>query len=174
MHILNMKRPDLRSSKKSAFGIAAVACALVANVADAFAETPVDPVGVWQTIDDSTHQPAALVQITRGSDGTLGGKIIRGLGANNSPERRCTECSDERKDQTIQGMTNIREMKQDGDGWDGGRILDPVNGREYSCKMHLDASGQKLVVRGYIGVSLLGRSQTWTRYSDATEPSARN
>lgn len=54
-------------------------------------------------------------------------------------------------------------MKKDGDHWDGGNILDPENGKVYKCKMSLEDGGQKLVVRGYIGVSLLGRSQTWVR-----------
>jgi uncharacterized protein (DUF2147 family) len=132
------------------------------------------PVGVWQANDDRTHQPTALVQIVQNSDGTLSGKIIRGLGENNSPERRCTECTDERKDQKIEGMTVVKAMKQENDEWDGGKILDPMSGKEYSCKMHLEASGQKLVLRGYIGFSLLGRSQTWTRYSDASGASVRN
>jgi uncharacterized protein (DUF2147 family) len=61
------------------------------------------------------------------------------------------------------GMTIINGMKPDADTWDGGQILDPENGKLYKCKMHLDDDGQKLVVRGYVGVSLLGRSQTWIR-----------
>jgi uncharacterized protein (DUF2147 family) len=63
----------------------------------------------------------------------------------------------------ILGMTIITDMKKDGDGWDNGQILDPENGKIYKCKMRLEDGGNKLVVRGYIGVSLLGRSQTWIR-----------
>ena len=97
------------------------------------------------------------------ANGRLNGKVIKGLGANDKPERRCTECTDSRKDQSILGVTIINDMKPDGDGWDGGQILDPENGKVYKCKMHLEENGQKLVVRGYFGVSLLGRSQTWIR-----------
>lgn len=61
------------------------------------------------------------------------------------------------------GMTIIDGMKQGGDSWKGGHILDPENGKIYKCKMHVEDSGQKLVVRGYIGVSLIGRSQIWNR-----------
>ncbi|MFM0739801.1 DUF2147 domain-containing protein, partial [Paraburkholderia xenovorans] len=75
----------------------------------------------------------------------------------------CTACTDARKDQPILGMTIITDMKKDGDGWDHGQILDPENGKLYKCKMRLEDGGNKLVVRGYIGVSLLGRSQTWVR-----------
>ncbi len=147
---------------------------LLTNTAAAFADTTDSPVGVWQTIDDHTHNPKALVQITKNDDGTLSGKVIKGLNPADSPDRRCTECTDDRKDQKILGMTIIRDMKQDGDTWDGGNILDPENGKVYRCKMSLEEGGQKLVVRGYIGVSLLGRSQTWVRQGDAAGAQAQN
>jgi len=141
---------------------AALASALLASAVTAIAQTDT-PVGTWQTIDDHTGQPKALVQITQDSDGALSGKVIKGLGANNQPDRRCTACTDARKDQPILGMTIIDSMKKDGDAWDHGQILDPDNGKLYKCKMYLEDGGNKLVVRGYIGVALLGRSQTWVR-----------
>ncbi|WP_153100599.1 DUF2147 domain-containing protein [Paraburkholderia hayleyella] len=141
----------------------ALASVLLAHAAGSFAQNT-SPVGIWQTIDDHTGQPKALVQIAQDGDGMLSGRVIKGLGANNQPERRCTACTDARKDQLILGMTIINGMKKENEGgWDEGRILDPENGKIYKCKMHLEDGGQKLVVRGYIGVSLLGRSQTWIR-----------
>jgi uncharacterized protein (DUF2147 family) len=140
---------------------AALAGVLLASAVTAMAQTDT-PAGTWQTIDDSTGQPKALVQITQDGN-VLNGKVIKGLGANNQPDRRCTACTDARKDQLILGMTIINDMQKDGDGWDHGQILDPENGKVYKCKMHLEDGGNKLVVRGYIGVSLLGRSQTWVR-----------
>jgi uncharacterized protein (DUF2147 family) len=139
-----------------------LAGALLASAAASMAQAA-SPTGLWQTIDDKTGQPKALVQIVEDGDGTLTGKILTGLGSNDDPNRRCTACTDSRKDQLMKGMTIINGMKSDGDTWDGGQILDPENGKLYKCKMHLDDGGQKLVVRGYIGVSLLGRSQTWIR-----------
>jgi uncharacterized protein (DUF2147 family) len=141
---------------------AALAGVLLASAVTAMAQAD-SPVGTWQTIDDHTGQPKALVQITQDSSGALDGKVIKGLGPNDQPDRRCTACTDARKDQLILGMTIINDMKKDDEGWDGGQILDPENGKVYKCKMHLEEGGQKLVVRGYIGVSLLGRSQTWIR-----------
>jgi uncharacterized protein (DUF2147 family) len=141
---------------------AALAGVLLASAVTAMAQAD-SPVGTWQTIDDHTGQPKALVQITQDGSGALDGKVIKGLGPNDQPDRRCTACTDARKDQLILGMTIINDMKKDDDGWDGGQILDPENGKLYKCKMHLEDGGQKLVVRGYIGVSLLGRSQTWVR-----------
>jgi uncharacterized protein (DUF2147 family) len=135
---------------------------LLIGTTAAFAQSD-SPVGIWQTIDDHTHQPKALVQITQDESGSLSGKVIKGLNPNEPPGRRCTACTDARKDQLIVGMTIINDMKKDGDVWDGGQILDPDNGKVYRCKMHTDDGGQKLIVRGYIGVSLLGRSQTWIR-----------
>lgn len=148
---------------------AAVAGALLAGAAVAFAQGSETPVGVWQTIDDNTHQPKALVQISQSDGGTLSGKVIKGLNPADKPGKRCTACTDERKDQLILGMTIIRNMKQDGTKWDGGNILDPENGKVYRCNMHLEDGGQKLVVRGYIGFSLLGRSQTWIRQDSAAQ-----
>jgi len=141
---------------------AAFAGLLFAGTIVAHAQTST-PVGIWQTVDDHTGQPKALVQIVEDSDGTLSGKVVKGLGANDRPARRCTACTDARKDQPIVGMTIIDGMKKTADGWDGGHILDPENGKTYRCKMHVEDGGRKLVVRGYIGVPLLGRSQTWNR-----------
>jgi uncharacterized protein (DUF2147 family) len=139
---------------------AALAGVLAASAVAAFAQSD-SPVGTWQTIDDHTHQPKAIVEITQDDSGTLTGKVIKGI--NEEPGRRCTACTDARKDQPIIGMTIVSDMKKDGDEWDGGQILDPGNGKVYRCKMHTEDGGQKLIVRGYIGISLLGRSQTWIR-----------
>jgi uncharacterized protein (DUF2147 family) len=139
-----------------------LAGALLASATLAMAQSTT-PVGLWQTVDDTTGQPKALVQIADDGSGTLSGKIVHGLGGNDDPSRRCTACTDSRKDQPMKGMTIISDMKADGNGWDGGQILDPENGKLYKCKMHLEDNGGKLVVRGYIGISLLGRSQTWIR-----------
>ncbi|MDR6467044.1 uncharacterized protein (DUF2147 family) [Paraburkholderia graminis] len=147
----------LRTAKQ-----AALAGVLLASAVTAMAQADT-PVGTWQTIDDHTGQPKALVQIVDSGNGTLSGKVIKGLGPNDQPDRRCTACTDARKDQPILGMTIIDDMKKDGDAWDHGQILDPENGKLYKCKMRLEDGGNKLVVRGYIGVSLLGRSQTWVR-----------
>jgi uncharacterized protein (DUF2147 family) len=141
---------------------AALAGVLLASAVTAMAQAD-SPVGTWQTIDDHTGQPKALVQIAEDSSGHLSGKVIKGLGPNEQPDRRCTACTDARKDQPIIGMTIISDMKKDGDAWDHGQILDPENGKVYKCQMHLEDGGNKLVVRGYIGVALLGRSQTWVR-----------
>ena len=89
--------------------------------------------------------------------------VEKGLLATDTGEGVCDKCTDERKGQKIVGMTIVKGIKKKGDNYEGGEILDPDNGKTYKCKMKLDSTGNKLEVRGYIGVSLFGRSQTWTR-----------
>ena len=119
------------------------------------------PFGLWKTIDDHTGKPRALVRIYR-QDGELFGRIEQSF-TPGAESRVCQVCRDERHDQPMIGLVIIRHLKPDGDGWSGGDILDPDSGTVYRCKLHVESGGAKLVVRGYIGFSLLGRSQTWWR-----------
>ena len=72
-------------------------------------------------------------------------------------------CTDERKNQPIIGLPIARNMAQRDGEYGGGDILDPDNGSVYRCKFQLEQSGTVLVVRGFIGFTLLGQSQTWRR-----------
>jgi len=122
------------------------------------------PVGLWRTIDDRTGQDRSLVRIVD-ADGTLEGKVEKTLNRqpDDDPDGRCRACTGVRKDQPVVGMTILWGLKQDGSEWKGGEILDPKNGKTYRCRMKLIEGGKKLEVRGFIGVSLLGRTQTWMR-----------
>jgi uncharacterized protein (DUF2147 family) len=92
----------------------------------------------------------------------LFGKIVQSFKPG-AETRVCIACTDDRKNQPIIGLLIIRNMKPDGDEYDGGDILDPESGSVYHSTMHLQQDGARLVVRGYIGFPLLGRSQTWDR-----------
>ena len=129
----------------------------------AFAADTTSPIGEWKTFDDKTGQARAIVRIYE-QDGQLFGKIERSLmpGAEN---RFCTACTDYRKDQPMLGLIIIRNMNRTDDGYAGGDILDPESGSVYRCKFHLEEGGAKLVLRGFIGISLLGRTQIWERQS---------
>ena len=131
------------------------------HAAPASATEPASPIGLWKTIDDKTGSPRAIVRIYE-QDGKLFGRIERSFtpGAEN---RVCEECTDERKNQPIIGLIIIRNIRSKDDEYAGGDILDPDTGTVYRCKFHLDQNGSRLIVRGYIGISLLGRSQTWQR-----------
>ncbi len=124
-----------------------------------------DIVGKWKTIDDETGKPKSVVEIYKISDGRYFGKIVklfREPGEDQNP--KCTECKDGRKDKPIIGMIIITGMEKDGKEYNDGEILDPKNGSVYDCKMWIDKGN--LNVRGYMGLSLLGRSQVWLPYKE--------
>ncbi len=119
------------------------------------------PIGTWRTFDDQDGQETGSVVITdRG--GRLYGRITR-IADPAKVHVICTLCTGDRKDQPVLGMEVIRDEKPDGDHWNGGTIVDPKTGKVYKLTMHLEDGGQKLVVRGFIGLPLFGRSQTWLR-----------
>ena len=123
------------------------------------------PVGVWKTIDDATKKEKSLIRVTE-SGGVLTGKVEKLLDPSTPPDAVCKDCTDERKDKPILGMTlirNVRQSDRDTGLWDGGEILDPNNGKVYRVRLKPVDGGAKLDVRGYIGAPLLGRTQTWIR-----------
>ncbi len=122
----------------------------------------ISPVGLWQSIDDKTNQPRSLIRISE-HNGEYRAVVEKGLLPTDTGDAICDKCKDERKNQPIIGMTIVKGMKQNGDKYDGGKILDPEEGKVYKCKMTLNEAGDQLEVRGYIGISLIGRSQIWTR-----------
>jgi uncharacterized protein (DUF2147 family) len=120
------------------------------------------PVGLWRTIDDATGQAKSLVRISE-SDGVMSGRVEQLIDPA-KPDARCIACTDERKDQPLAGLTIIRNVRQEEAGqWGGGDILDPASGKLYKVRLRLEEGGSRLVVRGYIGLPALGRSQTWQR-----------
>ncbi len=120
------------------------------------------PAGLWRTIDDNTGKPRSLVRIHE-YNGEYSAVIEKGLLATDTPDAVCDKCKDERKGQRIVGMTIVKGIKFTDGHYEGGEILDPENGKTYRCLMKLDSTGNQLEVRGYIGISLIGRSQNWTR-----------
>lgn len=126
--------------------------------APAFAQ--MTPVGTWNSIDDKTGQPKAEIRIVD-NGGALSGRIQKTLKPDAKPT--CTECTDDRKDQPIVGLEIIRGGKQTegGDVWEGGKILDPENGKDYRASFTPIDGGKQLQVRGYWGP--FWRTQTWVR-----------
>ena len=121
------------------------------------------PVGKWRTIDDKTGKVKSIVEIYETQNGTLAGKVLQVLNSDKGPHPLCDACKGERHNKPVEGMVIAWGLKHEGKTWDDGRILDPHNGKEYSAKMTPIDGGRKLEVRGYMGFSLLGRSQTWIR-----------
>jgi uncharacterized protein (DUF2147 family) len=122
-----------------------------------------NPVGLWRTIDDKSGKEKSLVRVSE-SNGQLQitiEKLFREPGE--EPNPLCDKCQGEKKNKPVIGMQIGSGLKKDGDVWSGGEILDPQNGKTYKCKVWLEDKGKKLHVRGFIGVSVLGRTQVWLR-----------
>ena len=132
------------------------------GLASTFADND-SPVGTWKTFDDKTGRAKSVVRITE-QDGELSGKVLQVLESPQGPHPLCRPCEGERKDQPVEGMTILWGAKKDGASWGGGgQILDPENGRIYRVTLTPLDGAQKLEVHGYIGISVIGRSQIWQR-----------
>ena len=113
--------------------------------------------GKWKTIDDETGKEKSVVEIFKKSDGKYYGRILQLLA---KPENNnCVKCTDDRKNKPLVGLEIIRGLKKEGNEFTGGTITDPKSGKTYKCT--ITRSGTKLNVRGYVGFSLIGRTQTW-------------
>jgi uncharacterized protein (DUF2147 family) len=121
-----------------------------------------DIAGTWKTIDDETKMAKSYIHIWV-YNGVAYGKITKLLNRKPSEDQDpvCTECKGSNNGKKIVGMTIMWGLKQDGDEWKGGHILDPKNGKTYKCKIKAENGGKTLKVRGFIGFSLLGRTQIW-------------
>ena len=125
------------------------------------ADSASTPAGRWRTFDDKIAGKAKAIIVLYEEKGLLFGRVETLV----DPDavKICDKCGDERKGRPVTGMVVVRRMKKDGDEYTGGDILDPKSGSVYRCKMRLVDQGRKLTVRGYLGFSLFGRSQTWIR-----------
>ena len=145
---------EMKKMKKIALALGLLATAAFANAADPLNGT------VWKTIDDATGKPKAIVKFTEQKNGTLSATIQSIVTP--GEENACTKCEGTYKNKSLKGVTIVHNLKNvGGTSYEGGSILDPKNGKTYKLKGEL--AGNKLNLRGYIGVSALGRNQTWIR-----------
>jgi uncharacterized protein (DUF2147 family) len=117
-------------------------------------------IGKWKTVDDETGKPKSVVEIYEKS-GKIYGKIIEILEADKR-NKVCEECTGEDRNKPILGMVIIKGLRKDGKEYNDGQILDPKNGKLYKCFITLEGN-DKLKLRGYVGVSMFGRTQYWSR-----------
>ena len=127
----------------------------------AFFQTQAQSVfGKWKTIDDKTNQAKSIIEIYENS-GKVYGKIIDII----DPAKRnfnCINCTGSDKNKPLIGLVIIKDLKKDGLEYNNGKIIDPESGKVYKSYIKLIGK-DKLEVRGYVGIALIGRSQTWIR-----------
>lgn len=126
-----------------------------------------DFAGKWKTIDDKTGFSRADVLVTKNNDGTYSGKIVKIRPLPDKPlVETCSKCKGALKDRPYVGLEIVSGFKQKTNSefeYVDGRILDPLSGNVYHGKAKINARGNRITLRGYIGVSMLGRSTTWVR-----------
>ena len=127
--------------------------------------------GFWHSIDDRTGEQLSIVEIRKGADGTFRGKILyRYPVPGGVALTHCTKCPPPYTNQPIVGLEFFSGFKQDEKNpnlYVDGRVLEPKSGKIYKGKANLSADGKRLRLRGYVGVSALGRTQVWIRTDKA-------
>jgi len=132
---------------------------LVCTIALSFGCSAQDIVGQWETYDDTTKQKKSIVEIYQKEE-LFFGRIIATFVANKNAV--CEPCEGAKKDKPIIGLVIIENLKRNGNEFEGGSILDPESGETYKCKLKL-IHNNKLKVRGFLGISIFGRTQYWIR-----------
>ena len=132
--------------------------------------------GRWVSISDVNGEKESVIEIKKAEDGKLQGQIVH-LFREDAKGEKCQDCPEPFKDQPILGLKLMWGLENSGDDgeWSGGEIIDPEDGSIYSVKLETSDDGQELELRGYVGISLFGRSQTWVREKpEQEEPKQEN
>jgi uncharacterized protein (DUF2147 family) len=126
--------------------------------------------GLWEQVDEKSGQPESWFRILE-KNGVYEGTIVKMfLKPGEDPNWACDKCEGTDRGKPVLGLTLIKGMHRNGNAYENGTIMDPRDGSVYHALMNLSPDGQHLEVRGYLGISLFGRSQTWNRLPDNSLP----
>ena len=153
-------------SRYSMFALAALfAIGHAAPASAQPAKTEPSAVGLWEQVDDGKSE--GWFRIIE-KNGVYEGVLVKAFPkpGEEGIEWRCTKCEGTEKDAPVIGLSLIKGMKRTGLNYEDGTIMDPRDGKVYRALMELSPDGQKLTVRGYLGIALIGRSQVWNRLPD--------
>jgi uncharacterized protein (DUF2147 family) len=153
-----------------ALSVAALAGVLAAigaaSVLPARAADMTSAVGLWEQVDEKSGKPESWFKISE-HNGVYEGNIVKMFLKPGEDENwTCEKCEGAEKGRPVLGITLIKGMQRTGMSYENGTIMDPRDGSVYSAKMKLSDDGKTLEVRGFLGLSFLGRSQYWNRLPD--------
>jgi Uncharacterized protein conserved in bacteria (DUF2147) len=156
----------IRMKWPTAYSLAAAALLTLVEAGTASAQPPL-VTGLWQQVDPSTGKSEGWF-LFRERDGVFEGVIAKMfIPPGENPHPRCTQCEGDLRNAPLLGLRIISGMRRHGLEYEDGTILDPRDGSRYNALMRLSPDGKTLTVRGYLGVSLFGQDQTWTRLPDS-------
>ena len=144
-----------------------IGAVLAAGAGVAAPATQPSAVGLWEQVDEKTGQPESWFKIVE-RNGVYMGNIVKIFFKPGEDENwSCDKCEGDERGKPVLGLALIKGMQRQGLSYENGTIMDPRDGAVYRALMKLSPDGQKLEVRGYLGISLFGRSQVWNRLPES-------